>query len=64
MRTATVSNSPSKWVVLPHYAFAAMAFLALGVLLLFSTDAFGGHYFHPKLLTGMVFNPVSDPWED
>lgn len=21
-------------------------------------------YFHPKLLTGMVFNPVSDPWED
>lgn len=51
MRTATVSNSPAKWVVLPHYAFAALAFLALGVLLLFSTDAFGGHYFHPKLLT-------------
>jgi uncharacterized protein (DUF1015 family) len=21
-------------------------------------------YFYPKLLTGMVFNPVSDPWED
>jgi hypothetical protein len=21
-------------------------------------------YFNPKLLTGMVFNPVSDPWED
>ena len=21
-------------------------------------------YFYPKLLTGMVFNPVSDSWED
>ncbi|PTX12214.1 hypothetical protein C8N40_11412 [Pontibacter mucosus] len=51
MSAATTSNSPGKWVVLPHYAFAALAFMALGVLLLFSTDAFGGHYFHPKLLT-------------
>ncbi|GAB3822056.1 hypothetical protein [Pontibacter rugosus] len=51
MSTATISNSLSKWVVLPHYAFAALAFMALSVLLLFSTDAFGGHYFHPKLLT-------------
>jgi hypothetical protein len=51
MATASISNSPSKWVVLPHYAFAAGAFLVLSVLLLFSTDAFGGHYFHPKLLT-------------
>ena len=51
MSTASVSNSPAKWVVLPHYAFAALAFVVLSVLLLFSTDAFGGHYFHPKLLT-------------
>ncbi|MEJ8755617.1 hypothetical protein WG947_01300 [Pontibacter sp. H259] len=51
MSTATASNSPSKWVVLPHYAFAALAFVALSILLLFSTDAFSGHYFHPKLLT-------------
>ncbi|MBC5994507.1 hypothetical protein [Pontibacter cellulosilyticus] len=51
MSTASTSNSPAKWVVLPHYAFAALAFLALSVLLLFSTDAFSGHYFHPKLLT-------------
>ncbi|PRY01223.1 hypothetical protein CLV24_1493 [Pontibacter ummariensis] len=51
MSTATLSNSPGKWVVLPHYAFAALAFVALSMLLLFSTDAFGGHYFHPKLLT-------------
>ncbi len=45
------NNKTGKWVVLPHYAFAALAFLVLNVLLLFSTDAFGGHYFHPKLLT-------------
>ncbi|MBJ6118305.1 hypothetical protein JAO76_08890 [Pontibacter sp. BT310] len=51
MSAATTSNSPGKWVVLPHYAFAALAFVALSILLLFSTDAFGGHYFHPKLLT-------------
>ncbi|GAA4300845.1 cbb3-type cytochrome c oxidase subunit I [Nibribacter koreensis] len=51
MSPGTTSNSPGKWVVLPHYAFAAVAFLTLNVLLLFSTDAFSGHYFHPKLLT-------------
>ena len=47
-----ISNSQkvSKWVVLPHYAFAAVAFLVLNVLLLFSADAFAGHFFHPKLL--------------
>ncbi|MCP2045539.1 hypothetical protein [Pontibacter sp. HSC-36F09] len=51
MSAATVSNSPSKWLVLPHYAFAAVSFVVLCLLLVFSTDAFGGHYFHPKLLT-------------
>ncbi|WP_347160028.1 cytochrome C oxidase subunit I [Pontibacter chitinilyticus] len=51
MPATTASNSPAKWVVLPHYAFAALSFMALSVLLLFSTDAFGGHYFNPKLLT-------------
>ena len=51
MSTATTSNSPGKWLVLPHYGFAAIAFLALNILMLFSTDAFSGHYFHPKLLT-------------
>ncbi|MBF9254125.1 hypothetical protein I2I11_12545 [Pontibacter sp. 172403-2] len=51
MPTATASNSPAKWMVLPHYAFAAFSFVVMSVLLLFSTDAFGGHYFNPKLLT-------------
>ncbi|WP_242920125.1 cytochrome C oxidase subunit I [Pontibacter liquoris] len=51
MAAASTSNSPARWVVLPHYAFAALSFVVLSVLLLFSTDAFGGHYFNPKLLT-------------
>ena len=50
MNTST-AYSPSPWVVLPHYVFAAVAFLVLNVLLLLSVDALGGHYFHPKLLT-------------
>lgn len=41
----------AKEVVLPHYAFAALSFLVLTVLLFFSDDALIGHYFHPKLLT-------------
>lgn len=51
MEALTKSNATGIGVVLPHYVFAALAFLALNVLLLFSTDAFGGHFFHPKLLT-------------
>ncbi|MDX5347460.1 MAG: cytochrome c oxidase subunit I [Hymenobacteraceae bacterium] len=51
MKAVAQINNPGKWVVLPHYAFAALSFLVLNVLLLFSTDAFAGHYFHPKLLT-------------
>lgn len=51
MEAFTKGNATKIGVVLPHYIFAALAFLALNVLLLFSTDAFGGHFFHPKLLT-------------
>jgi hypothetical protein len=41
----------AKEVVLPHFAFAALSFLVLTILLFFSEDALVGHYFHPKLLT-------------
>ncbi|MDB5261291.1 MAG: hypothetical protein JWQ14_572 [Adhaeribacter sp.] len=41
----------AKEVVLPHFAFAAISFLVLAILLFFSDDALIGHYFHPKLLT-------------
>jgi metal-sulfur cluster biosynthetic enzyme len=49
MQIAT-SNSPKASVVLPHYAFAAVAFFVATILLFFSKDALIGHYFHPKLL--------------
>lgn len=49
MQFAT-SNSPKASVVLPHYAFAAVAFFAVTVMLFFSEEALLGHYFHPKLL--------------
>jgi hypothetical protein len=46
----TLHNAPPAKVVLPHYIFGAIAFLVLCLMLLFSYDCFGGHYFHPKLL--------------
>ena len=33
-----------------HYLVSAICFLVLAVMFLFSTEVFGGHYFHPKLL--------------
>jgi len=33
-----------------HYLVSALCFLLLAVMLLFSTDVFVGHYFHPQLL--------------
>jgi hypothetical protein len=44
-----VKNTTYK-VVLPFYVYAAIAFLAATILLLFSGDAFTQHYFHPKTL--------------
>lgn len=41
----------AKAVVLPHFAVAALSFLALAILMFFSGEALVGHYFHPKLLT-------------
>ena len=43
-------KSPSPSVVLPHFIFGALSFLVVSILLLFSTETFSGHYFHPKLL--------------
>lgn len=50
MQLATQKAPPAN-IVLPHYAFAAVAFLVLTVLLFLSADSFIGHYFNPKLLT-------------
>ncbi len=43
-------KSPSPSVVIPHYISGAVFFIVLCFLILLSSDAFIGHYFHPKLL--------------
>ncbi|MEO7484662.1 MAG: cytochrome C oxidase subunit I [Ferruginibacter sp.] len=45
----TVKNTSYK-VVLPFYLYAAISFLAATVFLLYSTEAFTGHYFQPHIL--------------
>lgn len=47
----SLGKSPSVSVVLPHFIFGALSFFVVTLLLLFSTDAFSGHYFHPQLLS-------------
>lgn len=47
---AKINKVPPASLVLPHYAFAAIAFLVLTILMFFSSDSFVGHYFNPKLL--------------
>lgn len=54
MLGASLGTDPIKTtsykVVLPFYTYAALAFLAATLLLLFSAPAFGRHYFHPHVL--------------
>ena len=47
--TAT-SNTTSHQLVLPFYGYASLAYLAATLLLVFSSNAFTGHYFHPHIL--------------
>lgn len=44
-----VKNTTYK-VIIPFYAYAALSFLAAVVLLVFSSRAFGSHYFQPPVL--------------
>jgi hypothetical protein len=37
-------------IVIAHYAAAAVCFLLLALMMLFSVKAFTGHYFHPQIL--------------
>ena len=48
--TANISTHTRPRVVVPFYLYAAICFLLATVLLLFSTEAFQQHYFHPKVL--------------
>lgn len=50
MTTLNTNKAASSSIVLPHYAFGAIAFLFLTVMMFLSSDSFIGHYFNPKLL--------------
>lgn len=50
MQGLQTQKSPSPAVVLPHYVCGALFFFVLCFLMIFSSDAFTGHYFNPKLL--------------
>ncbi len=47
----STKNAPSPYVVLPHYAFGALAFLAGCILLYFIAPELTRHYLSPKLFT-------------
>lgn len=47
--TGPVKNT-SPGVVLPFYIYAAVSFFVSAILLIFSSQAFTGHYFHPQTL--------------
>lgn len=38
------------FIIIAHYISAALFFLAIAILLVFSSESFIGHYFHPKIL--------------
>lgn len=48
------ANSPAKTTapiaITPFYTYAAISFLAAGILLFIYSSSFNGHYFHPKIL--------------
>jgi len=46
----STQRAPSPSVVVPHFAFGAISFLVLAVLLLFSGEDMMGHYFNGKIL--------------
>ncbi|MCF6170945.1 MAG: hypothetical protein L3J31_04505 [Bacteroidales bacterium] len=47
----STKNAPSAAVVLPHFAFGAVAFLAASVILFFVAPDLVGHYLSPHLLS-------------
>ena len=46
----STKNAPSPSVVLPHYAFGAIAFLAASILMFFASQDIVTHYISPKVL--------------
>ncbi len=51
MQGVASKNAPHISVVIPHYAFAGLAFFAITVLLCLHPDSLTQHHFNPKLLS-------------
>lgn len=50
MLLAKTKNSTPLKLIVPHFIFGSLAFLTFSVLLLFSSESFGSHFFNPKTL--------------
>lgn len=50
MNQIASQNAPSPRVVIPHYAFGGLTWLAVTLLIVFKPDAFTQHFFNPELL--------------
>lgn len=50
MLPSTIKDNKTANLVIAHYITAALLFLLLTTFIFFSSNAFIGHYFHPKLL--------------
>jgi hypothetical protein len=48
--TSIKQNNSLFKIVVTHYLTAALCFLGLPIMMLFSVQAFTGHYFHPQIL--------------
>ena len=47
----SIKQNPGLYqIVVTHYAVSACCFLGISLLMLFSVNAFTGHYFHPQIL--------------
>lgn len=51
MQQIASQNAPSPGIVIPHFLFGAITWIAVTILILFSPEAFTQHYFNPKLLS-------------
>lgn len=51
MNLSGTKKVPPASVVLPHYAFGALCFFILSLMILFHSESFLGHYFNPALLS-------------
>ena len=50
MNQIASQNAPSPKIVIPHYAFGGLTWLAVTLLIVFNPEAFTFHFFNPKLL--------------